>query len=135
LKPIHIRFGGYQPATSVHTKAANVLGQALVARLGAAVRFDLDGDIMAAGHQAADLLNMVESGAMTMCYFSSSYLASRMPECALLDLSFTIRLTGAERAQFIAAVAPVVEVQRQRFGNQLFGYLPSSCRYAAERGQ
>jgi TRAP-type C4-dicarboxylate transport system substrate-binding protein len=36
-----------------------------------------------------------------------------------------IHLTHVERAQFIAAVAPVVEEQRQRFGDRLFSYLES----------
>ena len=30
MQPIHIRFGGYQPPTSVHNRAAMMLGQALV---------------------------------------------------------------------------------------------------------
>jgi TRAP-type C4-dicarboxylate transport system substrate-binding protein len=90
MQPVHIRFGGYQPPTSVHHKAAVVLGQTLAARLGDGVRFDLAGDIVASGHQATDLLTMVGCGAMTMCYFSASYLAARVPEFALLDLPFTI---------------------------------------------
>ena len=90
MQPVYIRFGGYQPPTSVHNQAAVALGRGLAARLGPAVSFELDGNIIASGHQAADLLAMVESGAMTMCYFSASYLAARVPEFALLDLPFTI---------------------------------------------
>src|SRR5687768_12346968 len=90
MQPIRIRFGGYQPPTSVHNKAAEVLGHALATRLGASVPFELNGTIVASGHQAADLLTVVESDVMTMCYFSASYLAARVPEFALLDLPFTI---------------------------------------------
>jgi hypothetical protein len=36
-----------------------------------------------------------------------------------------IHLTDAERTLFVAAVAPVMEEQRQRLGNQLFSYLES----------
>jgi hypothetical protein len=36
-----------------------------------------------------------------------------------------IHLTDVERAQFIAAVGPVVEEQRQRFGDRLFSFLAS----------
>lgn len=85
---VHIRFGGYQPPASVHSRAAAVLRRALAARLGDAVRFDLDGDIVATGRPAADLLDLVERGELTMCYFSTSYLARRIPELALLDLPF-----------------------------------------------
>ncbi len=90
MSPVHIRFGGYQPPASVHSRAVHVFGEALARRLGDRLRFDLDGDIVAAGHKAADLLTMVEGGALTMCYFSTSYLAARVPEFGLLDLPFTI---------------------------------------------
>jgi TRAP-type C4-dicarboxylate transport system substrate-binding protein len=90
MPPIHIRFGDYQPPASVHNKAAEVLGHTLATRLGASVRFELNGNIVASGHRAADLLTMVESGVRAMCYFSASYLAAQVPEFALLDLPFTI---------------------------------------------
>lgn len=65
-----------------------MLGRALTARLGGAVRFDLAGDVVAAGRPATDLLARVERGELTMCYFSTSYLAGRVPEVSLLDLPF-----------------------------------------------
>jgi len=90
MEPINIRFGGYQPPTSVHNKAADVFGNALTTRLGDAVAFSLDGNIITSGHQAADLLRLVEGGALTLCYFSASYLAERVPAFALLDLPFLL---------------------------------------------
>jgi TRAP-type C4-dicarboxylate transport system substrate-binding protein len=91
MTSVSIRFGGYQPPQSVHNRAAAVFGQVITALLGPSVRFALDGDITTAGHRAADLLPMVESGVLTMGYFSASYLAARVPEFALLDLPFVIR--------------------------------------------
>ncbi len=91
MKPIHIRLGGYQPPASVHSRAAEVFGRALSSRVGDMVQFDFTGNVVAAGHKAADLLHMVEHGALTMCYFSTSYLAVRVPEYALLDLPFIIK--------------------------------------------
>ena len=88
MPPVHVRFGGYQPSASVHSQAAAVLGRALSARLGEGVRFDLDGDVVAAGRPATDLLAQVERGRLTMCYLSTSYLADRVPALALLDLPF-----------------------------------------------
>ena len=88
--PIRIRFSGYQPPASVHSRAAAVFGRALADRLGDAVRFEFDGNIIDSGRAAADLLTMVESGEIAMCYFSASYLANRVPAFALLDMPFTI---------------------------------------------
>jgi hypothetical protein len=68
------------------SRAAAVLGQALAARLGEAVRFDLEGDVVISGRPAADLLALVERGDLTMCYFSTSYLARRVPECCHFEI-------------------------------------------------
>lgn len=90
-----IRFGGYQPERSVHTRAARALGDSLRSRLGEGVRFELTAQITALGHAAADLLAMTEGGELEACYFSSSYLASRVRELGVLDLPFE----GAARAE------------------------------------
>ena len=100
MQPLSIRFGGYQPPVYVNNRAAAVFGEALTTRLGPGVRFVLDGDITAAGHRAADVLPMVESGALTLGYFSASYLATRVPEFALLDVPFMI----SERRQAYAVL-------------------------------
>ena len=86
MAPVTIRFGGYQPPASVHSRGAKVLGEAL----GDAVEFQMEPNVIDQGRNAADLLTMVESGELNMCYFSSSYLADWVPEFALLDLPFVI---------------------------------------------
>lgn len=79
-----LRFGGYQPERSVHTRAARVLGTAL----GGTFSFELTAEITKTGRAAADLISMTESGELEMCYFASSYLAGRVPELGILDLPF-----------------------------------------------
>jgi len=85
-----IRFGGYQPPASVHNQAAAVFGQSLTDALGDAVGFDLNGNITLSGHKAADLLTLVEDGSLDLCYFSTSYLAERVPEFGVFDLPFLV---------------------------------------------
>ena len=91
MTAIDMRCGGYQIPASVHSRALEVLKREIEGRLGAAVRIEIDGNIVARGRKAADLLDMVESGELTMCYFSTSYLAERVPEFAVLDLPFMVR--------------------------------------------
>ncbi len=92
---IDIRFGGYQGPTSVHNRAVTVFGDTLAQTLGGDLTFEHTLNVMDQGHPATDLLDMVSTGEMTLCYFASSYLADRVAEFALLDLPFAIR----DRAQ------------------------------------
>lgn len=91
MAPISMRFGGYQAPVSVHSRASVILKEEIEARLGDAVHVEVDGNIVARGHKASELLTMVESGELTMCYFSTSYLGERVPEFAVLDLPFMVK--------------------------------------------
>ena len=95
MAKIDIRFGGYQGPQSVHSRAVKVFGDTLAQSLGGDLNFEHTLNIIDQGHQAADLLDMVTTGEMTLCYFSSSYLGEWVPEFELLDLPFAIR----DRAQ------------------------------------
>ena len=85
-----LKFGGYQGDKSVHTRGGRVLAEALAEETGGAVTLDFDESIVARGHKAADLLTMTESGELDGCYFSSSYLAKRVPELGLFDQHFVV---------------------------------------------
>ena len=90
MTPLDLRLGGYQGSASVHTRAGNVFGKALVRELGDCVNFTFDSNIVERGHKASDLLSLVESGELDACYFSSSYLAGRVPELGIFDQHFVV---------------------------------------------
>lgn len=90
-----IRFSGYQGPRSVHNRAVGVFAESLSDSLGDRVAFEHTLNVTEQGRKAADLLDMVATGETTLCYFSSSYLAGKVPEIALFDLPFLIR----DRAQ------------------------------------
>ena len=80
MNPSHITLGGYQPPASVHNQAAGILGRELSRRLGDAVNFEIDDNMVESrGIKAMDLPVMVEAGELSMCYFASSYLAGKVP--------------------------------------------------------
>jgi C4-dicarboxylate-binding protein DctP len=85
---ITLHFAGYQPARSVHTRALHALRDAVARRAGDALTIEVTDSIIAAGHKAADLLDMVESGDLDGCYFNSSYLAARVPALGVFDQPF-----------------------------------------------
>ncbi len=91
MSQITITLGGYQPPDCVHNRAAEILGKELADRLGDAIVYEMDGNMTAStGIKAMDLLELVESGKLTMCYFSGSYLADRVPEIGIFDLPFVV---------------------------------------------
>ena len=101
MNPTHITLGGYQPPASVHNQAAEILGQELGVRLGDAIKFEMDGNMVATrGIKAMDLPVMVEAGDLSMCYFASSYLADKVPELGIFDLPFVVE----DRAKVYAAL-------------------------------
>ena len=85
-----LKFGGYQGDKSVHTRGGRVLAGAVAEETGGALTLDFDESIVSRGHKAADLLTMTESGELDGCYFSSSYLAMRVPELGLFDQHFVV---------------------------------------------
>jgi len=113
MPAIDMRFGGYQGPASVHSRALDVLKHGIEARLGDAVRIAVDGNIVAGGRKAADLLTLVDSGELSMCYFSTSYLAERAPEFAVLDLPFMVR---ERTAAYAALDGRLGDVLRERLG-------------------
>ena len=129
-----IRFGGYQPPESVHSRAAAAFGDAVRSRLGDALPFDLEGNVMDAGRNAADLLGMVESGEKTMCYFSSSYLAGRVPEFALLDLPFVVDDRAAAYAALDGALGALLAERLERSSSyRLLGFWDNGFRHLSNR--
>jgi len=85
-----IKFAGYQGDKSVHTRAANVFCDALRSEAGDSVDIHFAPNIVQNGFNASDLLTKTESGELDGCYFSSSYLADRVPELGLFDQHFVV---------------------------------------------
>jgi len=134
VRPILIRCGGYQPPASIHNRAAEVLGKGLAARLGESVRFELDGNIVARGHNAADLLDWVRTGKIELCYFSTSYLAEAVPEITVLDLPF---LVDRREQAYAALDGDLGERLAERLaaarGYKVLGYFDNGFRHWSNR--
>ena len=83
-----IRLGGYSPPDSTHgrglARVAELFGQLVAAEVDVEIEYN----VLDAGRRARDLLDEVEAGAFTLCYFSTSYLADRVPELGIIDLPY-----------------------------------------------
>ncbi len=123
-----LRFGGYQGADSVHSRALRVLADEI--RRVPGLDIEIVENVTAQGRRAVDLLDMVERGELDLCYFASSYLADRVPALRALDLPFVVsdrrraydRLDGALGARLGDEIARVT-------GFQVLGYWDNGFRH------
>lgn len=113
-----IRLGGYQPPRSVHTRASEVLLDALRKQAGDAVETRFTPNIATTGRPVSDLLAMTETGELDLCYFASSYIAHRVPALTVLDLPFE----GADRARIWARLDGAAGARIKRAVEAATGY-------------
>jgi TRAP-type C4-dicarboxylate transport system substrate-binding protein len=83
-----IRIAGYQDEQSVHTQAMQVMMRALHQKAARRISVEFESNIAERGHKAADLLDLVKSGNLDICYFSSSYLTKHVPALGVFDIPF-----------------------------------------------
>jgi tripartite ATP-independent transporter DctP family solute receptor len=131
---IKIRFGGYSPADSTHSRAAVHFKEALERRVTDAVRVEHYWNVMDFGYRADDLLGMVECGLLTMCYFSTSYLANRVPELEVIDLPFVFEDEAHAHAALDGALgALLTEKIESRIDYRVLGYWDNGFRHLTNR--
>jgi TRAP-type transport system periplasmic protein len=85
-----IRIAGYHDEQSVHTRAVRVMMRALQEKAAGLISVDFERNIAERGRKVADLLDLVKSGDLDICYFSSSYLTRRVPALGVLDIPFQL---------------------------------------------
>lgn len=109
MKPIVIRFGGYQKPASIHNRAAAHFGELLEQKLGDRIAFELVGDVLALGRKSGDLPEMVESGELSMCYISSVRFTGPVPEFKLLELPFLVKNRPSVHNAFLGELGELYE--------------------------
>src|SRR5918999_1474262 len=98
LERQQVRLGGYAPADSTHGRALDRIAARLRAGLGDGTTVEIDYNILDRGRPVQELLDDVETGRTTLCFFSTSYLAERVPELGIIDLPYVFRSLGDAHA-------------------------------------
>ncbi|MEM7462600.1 MAG: TRAP transporter substrate-binding protein [Pseudomonadota bacterium] len=125
-----IRIGGYQGDKSVHTRGGRVFCDELKRLLGDDVETVFEENIVAQGNKAADLLSRAEEGSLDGCYFSSSYLAKRVPELGLFDQHFVVPDRHSAYAVLDGALGKrLAEEVEARTGYAVLGYWDNGLRH------
>ncbi len=133
-EPIKIRFGGYSPPDSTHSRAAVHFKEALARRVGGAVQVDLYWNVLDFGYSAVDLPSMVECGLLTMCYFSTSYMTTRVPELEIDDLPFMFENEEGAYAAIDGALGEFLTEKTEGATDfRVLGYWDNGFRHISNR--
>ena len=131
---LRIRFGGYSPPETSHSRAVVRFAEAIARRTGGAVQTDKAWNVMDFGYGANELLWLVKSGVLTMCYFSTAYLAERVPELAVVDLPFLFEDLGHAHAALDGELgAFLTGCTERRLGYRVLGYWDNGFRHLSNR--
>jgi len=129
-----LRLGGYQAETSILTRSLRHLAAALADPPGAHWQSEVIRDVTERGSRAADLLSMVEEGAVEICYFASSYLAGRVAPLGVFDKPFGV----VDRARIYAELdgdlgARLAGDVAGHTGYRVLGYWDNGFRHVSNR--
>ena len=105
---VRIRIAGYQDEQSVHTRAVRVMMHALHEKASGRIGVDFERNIAERGRKVADLLDLVRSGDLDLCYFSSSYLTIRVPALGVLDIPFQLTDRRDTRARLEGSLGAIL---------------------------
>jgi TRAP-type C4-dicarboxylate transport system substrate-binding protein len=133
---MHIRLAGYAPADSTHGRALDRIAAELRDGLGDGVTVDIDYNILDSGRPAQGLLDDVQAGRTTLCFFSTSYLADRVPGLEIIDLPYVFpSAEHAHEALDGALGAALSERTRQATGLLPLGYWDNGFRHLSNRSR
>ena len=91
MKPIVMKFGGYQAPSSVHNQAGRRFGEILMQKLGAGVAFEQINSVLDLGRPSGDLVPMVERGELAFCYMSTVRFSRLVPDLQIFELPFLVK--------------------------------------------
>jgi TRAP-type transport system periplasmic protein len=133
-EPIKIRIGGYGPPSTSFSRALKLIGDTLSAGFGDRISVDYVWNIMDHGHRAEEILTLVENGAMTLGYQSSSYLTDRVPELGFVDLPFLFEHRDQARAAIDGELGRHLSRSIEaRINYRILGYFENGFRQISNR--
>ena len=99
MSPFRLSIGGYGPEISSHGAGLAAFRDHVADGTNGEVTVEVTWNIMDQDRPNTDLFDLVESGEMFMCYFSTSYLGPRVAAFNVLETPFLFTdLTAAHRS-------------------------------------
>jgi TRAP-type C4-dicarboxylate transport system substrate-binding protein len=126
--------GGYAPRDTAHGAGLEAFRAAVVEGTDGAVDMPVTWNILDQGRPVTDLFEMVESGEMFMCYFSTSYQGSRVPALNIIEVPFLFTDVGsAHRALDGDLGSHLTDAVRASTGFEMLGYWDNGFRHLTNR--
>ncbi len=126
--------GGYGPEKSAHGAGLRAIRDGIEAATGGEIHVDITWNIMDEGRPNTDLFDLVESGDMFLCYFSSSYLGDRVKELNVLETPFLFEgLSEAHQALDGDLGVALKEAVRSQTGFEALGFWDNGFRHLTNR--
>jgi TRAP-type C4-dicarboxylate transport system substrate-binding protein len=134
MTPRKLWVGGYGPEKSAHGEGLDVFRHEVERGTDGEVEVEVTWNIMDEGRPNTDLFDLVEAGHMFLCYFSSSYLGSRVPELDVLETPFLFPdLDAAHRALDGPLGEALAGAVRSATGFEPLGFWDNGFRHLTNR--
>jgi TRAP-type C4-dicarboxylate transport system substrate-binding protein len=126
--------GGYGPEQSAHGRGLATFRDIVEMETGGEVRVEITWNIMEEGRPMTDLLGLVESAEMFLCYFSSSYLGDRVSALNVLETPFLFTdLDHAHRALDGSLGERLAQEVRSTTAFDVIGFWDNGFRHLTNR--
>src|SRR5207237_3453693 len=120
--------------TTTFSRALKLIGDRVKSALGDRIEIRYVWNIMDFGYKSEDILWLVESGALTLGYQSTSYFTDRVPEVSLLDLPFLFETREAARASMDGRLGEVIAGKIEAgLNHRVLGYFENGFRHISNR--
>ena len=134
MTPIILPVGGYAPRDTAHGAGLEALRSAVVEGADGAVEMPVTWNILDQGRAVTDLFELVESGEMFMCYFSTSYQGARVPALNIIEVPFMFDdLASAHNALDGDLGSHLTGAVRESTGFEMLGYWDNGFRHFTNR--
>ena len=133
-RPFVLPVGGYAPRDTAHGAGLGAFRAAVMEGSGGAIDVPVTWNILDEGRPVTDLFELVESGEMFMCYFSTSYQGARVPELNIIEVPFMFDdLASAHAALDGDLGAHLTSAVRASTGFEMLGYWDNGFRHFTNR--
>ena len=134
MTALTLPLGGYAPRDTAHGAGLETFRTAVVQGTDGSVDMPVTWNILDQGRPVTDLFEMVESGEMFMCYFSTSYQGSRVPALNIIEVPFLFDDVGsAHRALDGDLGSHLTDAVRASTGFEMLGYWDNGFRHLTNR--